>query len=127
MIQVEFFQRLVFGGEFAFLRVDVLGEREHGKHHQREGHAVDGGVFLGEQIGDGDEAQNQSGHAQADGDLHAGQPEIEGELVFLIVPLVAQRQHTQRFQEEAPHHAERVRFTQQVNIAAAEHDGGKLQ
>ncbi len=47
-----------------------------------------------------------------DRNLHAGQAEVERDLVFLIVPLVAQHQHAQRLQEEAPHHAERVRFAQ---------------
>ena len=75
----------------------------------------------------GDETQNQRRDAQADGDLDAAQTKIEGKLVFLIVPLIAQHQNAQRFQEEAPHHAERVRFAQQVNIAAAEDDGGDLQ
>ncbi len=48
--------------------------------------------------------------------------EIARHLVFLIVPLVAQHQHAERFQEEAPHHAERVSFAEQVDIAAAQED-----
>ena len=43
------------------------------------------------------------------------------------MPFGAQHQHAQRFQEEAPDHAERVRFAQQNHVAAAHHDGGELQ
>ena len=50
-----------------------------------------------------------------------------GSLVFLVVPFEAQHQHAERFQEEAPDHAERVRFAEQIDIAAAHDDGGDLQ
>ena len=52
-------------------------------------------------------------------------PDVERKFVFLVVTLVAQHQHAQRFQEEAPHHAERVRFAEQVYVAAAQDDGGQ--
>ena len=35
---------------------------------------------------------------------------VEGHLVFLIVALETQRCHAQGFEEEAPHHAERIGF-----------------
>ena len=61
--------------------------------------------------------------ARPTGNLDAADAEVAGHLVFLIVPLVAQHQHAERFQEEAPHHAERVSFAQQVDVAAAAEDG----
>ena len=80
MVQVEFFQRLVFGGQLARLRVDVLGDREHHENNQRERDAVDGRVFLREQIRDGDETQNQGRNAQAHRDLHAARRKLNGNL-----------------------------------------------
>ena len=128
MVQIEFFQRsCVRRSQLALLGVNVFRDGEDDEHNQGEADAVIGGVLLGEQIGDRDETQNQGRYAQADRDLHAGESNVEGELVFLIVPLITQRQHAQRLQEKAPHHAERIRFTQQINIAAAEDDGGDLQ
>ena len=44
---------------------------------------------------------------------------LNGNLVFLVVPVIAQHQHAQRLQEEAPHHAEGVGFAEQVDVAAA--------
>ena len=40
---------------------------------------------------------------------------------------VAQHQHTQGFEEEAPDHAKGVGFTQQVDVALAQHNGGDLK
>ena len=49
-------------------------------------------------------------------------PDVARMLVFLIVPPEAQHRHRERVQEEAPHHAERIRFTQHVQIALARDD-----
>ena len=65
--------------------------------------------------------------AKADRNLDAANPDVDRELVFLIVALEAQHQHAQRIQKEAPDHAERISFAQQVNVAAAQHDGDDLQ
>src|SRR4029077_17703381 len=108
------------------VRVDFFRNGEDHKYHQRERNTVNGGDLLRKQVRDGDEAQDQGRYSQPNGDLHAAQPDIEGELVFLIVALIAQHQNAQRFQEETPHHAERVGFTQQIDVAAAHDDGGNL-
>ena len=66
MIEIEFFERLLLQMlQSALLGVDVLGDGEDDENHQRESHAVDGGVLFRKQIRDRDEAQNQSGDAQA--------------------------------------------------------------
>ena len=83
--------------------------------------AVNGGDLLGEQIGDRHQKPRISVvSAEAHRNLAAADAEIERDLVFLVVPLIAQHQHAQRLQEEAPDHAERVRFAQQIDVAAAE-------
>ena len=48
---------------------------------------------------------------------------LQREFVFLIVALIAQHQHAQGFEREAPDHAERVGFAQQEDVAAAGDDG----
>ena len=125
MIQVELFQ--VASLLLLLAGVDPLGNHEQGIEHDGEGDAVNRGDLLGEQIGDRHQEQDQRGDAQADGNLPAADPDIERHLVFLVVPLVAQHQHAQRLQEEAPHHAERVGFAQQIDIAAAGDDRRDLQ
>ena len=62
----------------------------------------------------------EGGGDQADGNFVPADLEVERELVFLVVALEAQHQHAERFQEEAPDHAERVGFAEQVDVAAAE-------
>jgi hypothetical protein len=64
---------------------------------------------------------------KTDGDFDAADLDIERHLVFLIVALVAEDQHSQRFERETPYHAEGVSFTQQQYVAAAGNDGGDLQ
>ena len=125
MIQVELFQALLF-----LLRtpmVDLFGNREGQEQGQREGDTVLRGDLFGEQVGDRDGTQDAGGDDQADGDLPSRHAQVEGRLVLLVVPLEAQRRHAQGLEEEAPHHAERVRFRQDRHVAAAVEDGGELQ
>ena len=89
--------------------------------------AVDGGDSFRKEIGNGDAAQKDGGRAETDGDFDSGDPDVAGEFVFLIVPVIAQHQYAERLQEEAPHHAESIGFAEQINIAAAERDSDDLQ
>src|ERR1022692_4498694 len=115
-VEVEFLEPAFFGVDAAF--VDPFGDGENNEHEDGETHAVDGGDAFGEQIRNGDQKENEGG---------GGDAEIAGHLVFLVVPLVAQHEHAERFHEEAPHHAEGIRFAEQVDISAAQEDGKQLQ
>ena len=84
-------------------------------------------ICFGEQVGDRHQPQHQRGHEQADGELAPAEVQIERKFVFLIVTLEAQHHHAQALEEEAPHHAERVRLGQNGHVAAAADDGGDLQ
>src|ERR1051326_1547608 len=98
---------------------DVFRNCKQDEQRHSKSNAVDGRVLFRKQIRDGHHGENQSGNAKADGDLDAGDPDIERELVFLIVPLIAQREHAQRFQEEAPDHAKGVGLAKQISVAEA--------
>src|ERR1039458_5093469 len=124
-VEVEFLEPAFLGVDTAF--VDPFGDGENNEHEDGETDAVDGGDAFGEQIRNGDQKENEGGGGEADRDFQGGDAEIAGHLVFLVVPLVAQHQHAERFHEEAPHHAEGIRFAEQVDIAAAQEDGKQLQ
>ena len=117
-IQVEFFEAAFFQVNAAL--VDLFGNGEN--HEQRNGEAntVNGGDLFGEQVRDGHQKEDERGGGQADRNLEVPDAQIARHLVFLVVPLVAQHQHTERFQEKAPHHAERVSLAEQVHVAAAQ-------
>ena len=87
---------------------------------QRESDAVNRRDLFGEQIRHRHQAQHQVVAISPTGISTPPILKLNGIFVFLIVALVAQHQHAQRLQEEAPHHAERVRFAQQIDVAAAQ-------
>src|SRR5581483_2574117 len=124
-VQVEFFKRVT--ARHPLFLIDVLGNREHDEKDGREENTVDGGEFFRKQVHDRRGTEDHGGYGQADWDLHAANPEVDGELVFLIVTLVTQHEHAESLEEEAPDHAEGISFAEQIDIPAAERDGNDLQ
>ena len=53
--------------------------------------------------------------------------QVQRHFVFLVMPVIAQNEHARGFQEEAPHHAEGVRFAERIHVAPAGEDRGNLQ
>ena len=128
MVDVECFEGLFLEvPQTPLALVDFFRNGEDHEEDQREGHAIDGSDLLGEQIGDGDQAENQGGCGQADGNFHATDLDVERELVFLVVALKAEHEHAHGLEEEAPHYAKRASLAEPIDIAAAEEDGGNLQ
>ena len=109
-VQVEHlksaFLILVFPG------VDFLGDGEDDKEQDRERNTVNRGDLFREEIADGDQEKHGGGQRQPNGPLPPADRKVAGNFVLLIVPAESQYQNPQRLQEEAPHHAERVRFPQ---------------
>ena len=123
--EVKGFEALAFS--FVMPAVDALGNGEDGEEEEREGNAVDGGDFLGEQVGDRDHEQHGSGGEQAVRDLNARDSEVAGVLVFLILTLKAKNKNAEGFEEEAPDHTEGIGFTEDVHVPLAEDDGDHLE
>ena len=113
VVEIEFFERFLVA---MFALVDELGNREQEEEHHHERDAVDGGQLLGEQVGDGGGAEDQCRQAEADRDFALAEADVQRELVLLVMPLEAQRQHAEGLEEEAPYHAEGVRFTERDDI-----------
>src|SRR5205085_3628554 len=55
----------------------VLGDGKDGEEDQAEGNARDGGIRLGKQVDDGYGEKHHGDEAEADGDLLAGDVEIQ--------------------------------------------------
>src|SRR5215469_15886789 len=130
MLQIEFLERLLIlvqMAHVAFALVDALGDGENDEDYNRECQAVNGRNLLREQVRDGDKSEDERRHSEAHRDFNARQSQVEWELVFLVVALITEHQHAQRFQEKAPHHAERVRLAEQVHVSTAEYDRGNLE
>ena len=121
-VQVELFESLV-----APSARHSLGHCEDHEQDQHEDHAGNGGDSLGEQVGDRHKEQNSRRDGESNRNLDSSQSEVERHLVLLVFPLEAQHQDAQRFQKEAPHNAERIGFTQQVDIAPAQNDRDDLK
>ena len=107
--------------------VDLLGNREDNEQHDRKCQAVYGCRLLREQIHDRCDAQQQGCCTESHGNLNAPDMEVERELVFLIVAVIAKHEYAQRLQEEAPYNAECIGFAQQIDVAPAKEDGHNLK
>ena len=84
----------------------------------------DGGHLLGEQIDEGGGEQDERDQPQSNRNLYAPDADVAGHLPFPILgQVVAQHEHGQRHEREAPDHAEGIQRGQQVDIAAAGDDG----
>src|ERR1700691_3612496 len=113
---------------YAAMLAAPLGKGEDDIQHDREGAAGHGGDGLGEQVGDGNQEQRQRDQAQAHGDLHAADREVERHLEFALAGIgVTQHQHRQAIHRETPDDPEGVKVGEKGDVAAADHDGGDLQ
>src|SRR5581483_1837463 len=125
VIQIEFFE---LGGMIELLAgVDVLRDEEQRVENDSERDAVNGGDLLREQVRNGHQKQDGSSGGQPEGNFQAAEGDVPREFVLLIVALVAQDQHPERFESETPYHAERVSFPQQEHVAATGDDGCHLE
>ena len=98
-----------------------LGDDEDDVEDGREGHAPDRGQLLGEQVDDRDREQRDGDQRQADREFDAADPQVERHPPLARAGLlVAQHEHREALEREAPDDAERVRLAQQVDVAAAE-------
>src|SRR5262249_28103428 len=88
----------------------------------------DGRHLFGEQVYECGGKENHGDDAQADWDLHAGNVNVPRHLPLALAwAAIAQHDHRQRHEREAPDHAEGIQRGQQVNVAAAGDDGQYLQ
>ena len=126
MRAVELLQVLVMHPAAALV-VIPLGGDEDGEENRREDQAADGGDGLGHQVRERREQHDQEHDEQADGELNVAPLEIEGDHELAMRAIFEpQHDHRQRFENEAPDDAERVRFAEQDHVAAAHHDRKEL-
>ena len=113
------------------LSVDLFRDLEHHEQRERETDARDGRDLLGEKVDDRGREQNYKRQREAQRKILAagaepGQVQRHPPHAMVLV-LIAQDQHRQRFENEAPDDAEGVRLAQHEHVAAREHDSGDLQ
>src|SRR5262249_30402709 len=108
-IEIELFQAALALLGAAF--IDVLAGREYDKQKYRKANAVNSCDLLGKQVSDRDHTEDERRRGQAHRDLDPAQIQIDRKLVLLIAALVAEDQHAERLQEEAPNHAKGIGFT----------------
>ena len=94
---------MAFAGGATF-RVSKKAEKDHA-----ESYSGNCGLILGEEVYDCRDEQNQENENHAQRDFFAGNPQISRDLPLALFGLgIAQDQHRQRVQGEAPDHAEGV-------------------
>src|SRR6185437_15156237 len=99
---------------------DVKQDREDAAGHRRDG--------LGEEVDDGDEEEGQRDDAEADGNLHTADAQIERHLKFALAGIgVTQDENGEAVHREAPDHAEGVEVGEEGDVAAADNDRRDLQ
>jgi len=108
---------------------DPFRHHEDGEKSSREQQAGNRSGLFGEQVDDRRGEQRDRDQRDADRQLTAADPDVQRHLpaALDVRPLVAQHEHRQRVEREAPHDAERVRFAEQNHVAAADHDRHDLQ
>ena len=108
--------------------VHFFGESEDREKDNRKNQAAHRGHRLGEEIHDGGGQQNHADRGQSDRDFDSEEMKIGRHFpVALAFIAVAQNQHGDGFEDEAPDHAESIGFTEGVDVAPADDDGEELQ
>ena len=80
-------------------------------------------TFFGHHVDPRQQEERQRDQAKADGNFLAAELEIQRHFPLACVwHLVAQHQDRERVERKAPRHAERVRFAEHVDVAAADDD-----
>src|SRR5579859_1302552 len=106
----------------------TFGDRKHHIQDHGKDAASHGGHRLGEQVHHRDDEQGERYKAQTHRNLHPADMEIEGDLELALARTgVTQDQHRQAVHGKAPDHAESVQVGQEVDVAAADHNGEDLQ
>src|SRR5208282_1219852 len=111
-----------------FAPVHSFGEGEDSEEDDGKNQAAHRGHRLGKEIHDRGGEQNHPDRGQSDRDLDPKQVEIGRHFpVTLTLIAVAQNQHGDGFEDEAPDHAEGVGFAESVDVAPTDDDGEELK
>src|SRR5260370_24737008 len=115
-------------GERVLFPIRVFGNREDHEEDRREGNTREGSYGLRSQVDEGRREQNEHDRKQTDGYFSSANGEVRGNLpAALTFVLEAQDEHRQTIERETPDHAEGVRFTEHIDVAAARQNGEDLQ
>ena len=128
-LQIELLGLLAVG--VRDLSVDLFRNLENHEQREREADARNGRDLLGEQVDDRGREQNRERQREAERKiLAAGTEPFQIQRhppQAMVLVLVAQDEHRQRFENEAPDDAEGVSLAQHEHVAARQYDGGYLQ
>ena len=128
-LQVKLLRLLAVG--VRGLTVDLLRDLEDHKQREREAHTRDRRDLLGEQVDDRSGEQNREREREAKREILAARMEPfeiqRHPPQAMVLILVAQDQHRQRFEDKTPDDAERIGLAQHEHIAAGQNDRRDLQ
>src|SRR5262249_17125452 len=85
--------------------------------------------LLGEKVDNREGEQRRSKQGKADGYLTLAKLQVEGDTEFAFFSgfRESQDKHSQRLHGKAPHHAKRIGFAKQEDVAAAQYNSQYLQ
>src|SRR5262245_7347110 len=122
----ELFQRFLVAGLFPF--GVSLGQGKNPEEHGAEDHARNGGVLLGQEVGDGNQEQEGRDQSEPERYLMLADYQVARDLPFAMLwILIAKNGDGEPVEGETPDDAEGVESGQEVEVAAAHHDGENLQ
>ena len=125
--QLEVVLHMLFGERVLF-PIHVFGNREDHEKDRREGNTREGSYGFRSQVYEGRREQNEHDRKQADGYFSSANGEVRGNFpAALTFVLEAQDEHGQAVESETPNHAEGIRFTEHIDVAAARQNGEDLQ